>query len=61
MEDFAKVKLANPGMREAAFKIGTREINSLMESPDKAMKDMSGYIPYLPKDTRIYTTLSTDK
>lgn len=59
MDDFAKVKLANPGMRESAFKIGTREIISMLESRDKKQKDMSGFIPYLPKDDRIYTSLNT--
>lgn len=59
MDSVAKVKLSNPGMQEAAFKIGSRDIIGLLESPNGVKLDMSEYVPYLPKDTRIYTVLDT--
>ena len=34
MEEIAKVKLLNPGMKEAAFKMGNRDIVALLESED---------------------------
>lgn len=59
IDTIAKVKLANPGMQEAAFKIGSRDIVGLLESPNGVKQDMSEFVPYLPKDTRIYTALDT--
>lgn len=59
MDTIAKIKISNPGMQEAAFKIGNRDIVGLLESPNGIKKDMSDYVPYLPKDTRIYTALDT--
>lgn len=46
-------------MQEAAFKLGTREIVGLLESPGGKKLDMSGFIPYMPKDSRIYSSLDT--
>ena len=61
MDSIAKVKLANPGMREASFKLGNRDIIGLLESPDGKKMDMSNFNPYQPKDSRIYTSTETDK
>jgi hypothetical protein len=59
MDKVAKIKLSNPGMQEAAFKIGSRDIVRLLESPYGLTSSNEHFIPYLPKDTRIYTTLDT--
>jgi hypothetical protein len=46
-------------MQEATFKIGNRDIINTLEKPTGTMTLNNEFIPYLPKDTRIYTTLDT--
>lgn len=59
IETIAKVKVGNLGLHEAAFKLGTREIVGLLESPLGKQVDMSGFVPYMPKDSKVYTSLDT--
>jgi len=59
IESVQKVKIGNPGMREAAFKMGNRDIVGLLENPNGKKVDMTGFVPYMPKDSRIYTSLDT--
>ena len=46
-------------MHETAFKMGNRDIVGLLESPNGKKIDMSGFVPYMPKDTHVYAALDT--